>query len=329
MKIAILGNMNNNGFSIMRYLRDLGEEADLLLFEDDGIGSSAHFSIKSDTWDYNKWRPFVKTLPAVNSYGQALSNNFISRIILKIIYPLRLLLKSKNALLTKPAKICDIDKLKQILCNYDFIIGSGATPAIMNSLNMKLSIFFAYSIGIEYLHEEFFALYRKSKNPIFQSRTIGISKNNFDFFNKEIIKFKKNIFWKIKGIEIYSEKLKNEKILNFENNNDQLFSIVKNHELYDLLKKRLKNNNFFKKVIFKNNSKFFEKYNIVFNTDSFNSINKKYFNKKILKKYNSLSYTTVVDHEKILNDTAIQIFTKKGQIGAPKFNRGNACSPNH
>mgnify|MGYP007000347755 len=43
-------------------------------------------------------------------------------------------------------------------------------------------------------------------------------------------------------------------------------------------------------------------------------INKKYFNKKILKKYNSLSYTTVVDHEKILNDTAIQIFTKKGPL---------------
>ena len=45
MKIAILGNMNNNGFSIMRYLRDIGEEADLLLFEDDGVASSAHFSI--------------------------------------------------------------------------------------------------------------------------------------------------------------------------------------------------------------------------------------------------------------------------------------------
>ena len=50
--------------------------------------------------------------------------------------------------------------------NYDFIIGSGASPAIMNSLNKKLSLFFAYSIGIEYLYEEFFALYRKSKNPI-------------------------------------------------------------------------------------------------------------------------------------------------------------------
>ena len=58
---------------------------------------------------------------------------------------------------------------------------------------------------------------QKRKNKFF-SRTIGISKNNFDFFNKEIIKFKKNMFWKIKQIEIYSEKLKDEKILNFENN---------------------------------------------------------------------------------------------------------------
>ena len=74
--------------------------------------------------------------------------------------------------------------------------------------------------------------YRKSKNPISQSRTIGISKNNFDFFNKEIIKFRKNIFWKIKGIEIYSEKLQDEKILNFENNGEELFLMAKNNEIY-------------------------------------------------------------------------------------------------
>ena len=151
--------------------------------------------------------------------------------------------------------------------------------------------------------------FRKSN----QTRTIGISKSNIEFFNKSIIDINK-IIWKLKKIQIYSDNLKSEQILNFENNNDQLFSIVKNHELYDLLKKRLKNNKFFKKVIFKNNSKFFEKYNIVFNTDPFNSINKKYFNKKILKIYNSLSYTTVIDHKKILNDTAVQIFTKKGPL---------------
>ena len=38
MKIAILGNMNNNGFSLLRYLLDLNQDADLLLFKDDEIG---------------------------------------------------------------------------------------------------------------------------------------------------------------------------------------------------------------------------------------------------------------------------------------------------
>ncbi len=60
-----------------------------------------------------------------------------------------------------------------------------------------------------------FVYCKNSQKHDFQSRTIGISKNNFDFFNKEIIKFKKGMFWKIKKIEIYSEKLKDEKILNF------------------------------------------------------------------------------------------------------------------
>ena len=33
---------------------------------------------------------------------------------------------------------------------------------------------------------EVFLYYKNNKKPKFQSRTIGISKNNFDFFNKEI-----------------------------------------------------------------------------------------------------------------------------------------------
>jgi len=86
-----------------------------------------------------------------------------------------------------------------------------------------------------------FVYYKNTKNSSFQSRTIGISKNNFDFFDKEIIKFKKDMFWKIKQIEIYSEKLKDEKILNFENNKEELFLIVKNNEIYELLEKDLKN----------------------------------------------------------------------------------------
>ena len=160
---------------------------------------------------------------------------------------------------------------------------------------------------------------KKSKKSIFQSRTIGISKNNFDFFNKEIIKFRKNIFWKIKGIEIYSEKLKDEKILNFENNGEELFLIAKNHEIYQLLDRDLKKNKLFKKILIKN-SNFYKKilnekkYELIINCDGNNKISKNFFYNKINKNYNSYAYTTIINHQYIKNDKAIQIFTKIGPI---------------
>ena len=160
---------------------------------------------------------------------------------------------------------------------------------------------------------------RKSKKTIFQSRTIGISKNNFDFFNKEIIKFRKNIFWKIKGIEIYSEKLKDEKILNFENNGEELFFIAKNNEIYQLLDRDLKKNKLFKKILIKN-SNFYkkilneQKYELIINCDGNNKISKDFFYNKINKSYNSYAYTTIINHKYIKNDKAIQIFTKIGPI---------------
>ena len=160
---------------------------------------------------------------------------------------------------------------------------------------------------------------KKSKKSIFQSRTIGISKNNFDFFNKEIIKFRKNIFWKIKGIEIYSEKLKDEKILNFENNGEELFLMAKNNEIYQLLDRDLKKNKLFKKILIKNNNFYKkiineQKYELIINCDGNNKISKDFFYDKINKSYNSYAYTTIINHKYIKNDKAIQIFTKIGPL---------------
>ena len=59
-------------------------------------------------------------------------------------------------------------------------------------------------------------------------RTIGISKSNLEFFNKNILNLE-SILWDINKIEIYSEILNNEKILKFENQNQKLFSIVNNY----------------------------------------------------------------------------------------------------
>ena len=140
-----------------------------------------------------------------------------------------------------------------------------------------------------------------------QSRTIGISKSNFEYFNQNIINIEK-IIWKLKKIEIYSDNLKNEKILHFENSQDQLFSILKNFRLYEIIDKSLSINKFYKKIKFKRKLINFNKYDLIINNDFLNFFTKKYFNKKIVK-YNSLAYTTVIDHN-IINDTAVQIFTK-------------------
>jgi len=145
-----------------------------------------------------------------------------------------------------------------------------------------------------------------------KTRTIGISKSNIKFFNKNIINLEK-IIWKLNRIEIFSDNHKNEKVLNFEDNKEYLFSIVRHYELFNILLYNLSKNRFFKKKKSLNN-KIPRDYNLIINTDHNNFITKKYFNKKIEKKYNSFAYTTIISHDKILNNTATQIFTNKGPL---------------
>jgi 2-octaprenyl-6-methoxyphenol hydroxylase len=154
----------------------------------------------------------------------------------------------------------------------------------------------------------------KKNFSIDESRTIGIARNNIDFFNNNIINIDK-IIWKLKRIEIFSDKLKKERLINFKANEDLSFSIVKNNKLYQLLKKDLSKNKLFKsKFSNEKNLSFLDNYELVINCDSSNFITNRYFSKKIIKKYNSYAYTTIIKHDQILNDTAFQIFTKKGPL---------------
>jgi 2-octaprenyl-6-methoxyphenol hydroxylase len=146
------------------------------------------------------------------------------------------------------------------------------------------------------------------------TRSIGITQSNINFFNKNIVNIDKHL-WRLKKIEIFSDNLKNEKILNFENKNNQLFSILKNQDLYQVLEKKLLTNKYFKKKKISNKDfSFINNYELIINCNYFHSITKKYFSKKIEKKYNAFAYTTTIKHKKILNDVAIQIFTKNGPL---------------
>ena len=53
---------------------------------------------------------------------------------------------------------------------------------------------------------------------------------------------------------------------------------------------------------------------MIINCDSNNYLSKKYFTKKIKKNYNNIAYTTIVKHEKIINNIASQVFTRDGPI---------------
>ena len=156
--------------------------------------------------------------------------------------------------------------------------------------------------------------YNKKINKQNNSRTIGITKSNAEFFNKNILNFKK-ILWDIKKIEIYSENLKQNKILNFENNDQIIFSTFKNDDLYNHLYKDLTKSKFLK---FKKNKRDFrikdQEYNLVINCDNNNLITKKFFYKKISKNYNSIAYTAIIKHKKIENNSAMQNFTNLGPI---------------
>ncbi len=144
-------------------------------------------------------------------------------------------------------------------------------------------------------------------------RTIGISKSNLKFFNNSIINVDK-VSWKLKKIEIFTDNLRKEKLINFENNGIELFSIIKNKGLFEILEKSLSKNKFFKRLNIFNNLQFLNNYNLVINTEYNNIITKKFFSQKIFKEYNGVAYTTILHHEKIHNDVAAQIFTKMGPL---------------
>lgn len=118
-KIALIGNMNNNFFSMMRYLRDKGYDARLFIF----LNESKHFAPECDTWEIDKWRPYIEYLNVSDSQYAIFSKKIL--------------------------------KLKQKFDEYDIIIGCGIVPAIFYKIGIRLDIFIPYAYGIEYLNFRF------------------------------------------------------------------------------------------------------------------------------------------------------------------------------
>ncbi len=181
------------------------------------------------------------------------------------------------------------------------IIGDGLVSLTLAHVLMQKDIFV-----------DIFAQKKSSKYD--PSRTLGISKSNIDYFNNEIIDVKK-ILWEIKGIKIYTEKDSQNELLKFDNDDEQIFSIIRNNQLQKLLLGKLKNS---KLIKFKYNLNNFDidnfKYKLMIISDPTHIYSKKFFSKKIEKNYNSYAYTTSIIHKKIKNNIAFQNFTNNGPL---------------
>ena len=127
-RIAIVGNMNNAGFTMLRYFRDLGADASLLLWANDGVRSASHFAPEADTWEIARWQPHIRRLGLADAPASVVPD------AIGFTLP-----PSPRRLATE-------------LAGYDIYIGSGVAPAVFARCGMRLDVFWPYCIGVEWFN---------------------------------------------------------------------------------------------------------------------------------------------------------------------------------
>ena len=111
MKVGFYGNMNNFGLCVVRYLRDLGYDAELVLFEDE----AAHFHPSSDCFDLT-YQSFTRSV----NWGGVFRFSDVP-----------------------------ISTIERDIARYDQVWGSGVLPAYFQKMGRKLDVFFPYGSDLE------------------------------------------------------------------------------------------------------------------------------------------------------------------------------------
>jgi glycosyltransferase involved in cell wall biosynthesis len=145
MKIGLIGNMNNNNFAMMRYFRDLGADAHLLLYSDDGVGTLSHFTPAADTWALDRWAPFIHQTDIPNAPVAAFDAPLSTAV--GVWAELRRLTGAQASAVSAVSRA----QLRRAYGGYDRLIGSGTTPAALARIGQVLDVFYPYTTGVEFL----------------------------------------------------------------------------------------------------------------------------------------------------------------------------------
>ena len=131
IKVGLLGNTCNNNFSLLRYLRDLGVDAHLFLFSNEGEYDLNRInSPERDTWNFPRWQDFIHTLPFPNGIETIVGRPDLFKV------------RPSTEVITNAISSCN------------FFVGSGIAPAIFARLHRRLDIFYPYSTGVEWVGDE-------------------------------------------------------------------------------------------------------------------------------------------------------------------------------
>ena len=186
------------------------------------------------------------------------------------------------------------------------LIGKNLTTLVLSKILINNGI----KVDLYYSNNE---LSKNMHNTI--SRTIGLSNNSIEFLESQEILFKKRC-WDIKKINLYKGE-NSKSFLNFDSKRSSFFMASYN-DFYKSLETLLKKNKLIKIKRKRNQNSFLKipkkNYEIIIICDTNNCLFKKYFSKHIKKNYNSLAFTTIIDHNNIKNNTAEQYFTKYGPL---------------
>ena len=126
-------------------------------------------------------------------------------------------------------------------------------------------------------------IYNSDESKINSNRTIGISKDNLNFLNKNCKNLKISK-WPIKKIKIYGEDKNYNELFEFHNKDKENFFLIKYSEIYNYFQRTLLSKKNIKFIKFKKNIDYdylikHNKYNLIINSDSKNKITLKYFSK--------------------------------------------------
>lgn len=122
--IALIGNMNNVNFALLRYFIELGYEAELFTYSNE----IDHFLPQLDTTNWHRWQRYVHPLGVSNGGRDALFG------------PLH-----------------DVERK---LANFDICLGNGISPVLFKRMNRVLDVFVPYGEGCEFVSEFTFRVSR-------------------------------------------------------------------------------------------------------------------------------------------------------------------------